>query len=168
MGFSSLRLLTCCLLVAVLAVPALAQGSHDRTQFGHDISVGSDETVSEVTCFGCSVRIRGHVDGDVTTFGGSIVLERDAEVGGDTTSFAGDVRLDAGTKVKDVTIFGGRIRRDPQATVEGDVTTFAGGTGLWLFIIFGLPFLVLGGIIALIVWLVRRSRRPVFPMAARV
>lgn len=168
MGFLSMRWLTVFSLVAILAPSASAQGSHDRTQFGHDISVGSDEEVSEVTCFGCSVRIRGHVDGDVTTFGGSIALERDAEVGGDTTSFAGDVRLDSGAKVKAVTIFGGRLRRDPQASVEGDVTTFAGGAGLWLFIIFGLPFLVLGGIIALAIWLVRRSRRPALPMAARV
>ena len=168
MGFLSMRWLTLFSLVAILASSASAQGSHDRTQFGHDISVGSDEEVAEVTCFGCSVRIRGHVDGDVTTFGGSISLERDAEVGGDTTSFAGDVRLDSGTKVKDVTIFGGRLRRDPQASVGGDVTTFAGGAGLWLFIIFGLPFLVLGGIIALIVWLVRRSSRPALPVAAKV
>ena len=168
MGFLLMRWLTLFSLLAVLSSSASAQGSHDRTQFGHDISVGSDESVSEVTCFGCSVRIRGHVDGDVTTFGGSIVLERDAEVGGDTTSFAGDVRLDGGAKVKGVTIFGGRIRRDPQASVEGDVTTFAGGAGMWLFIIFGLPFLVLGGIVALIIWLVRRSRRPAIPIAARV
>ena len=168
MGFLSMQRLTVFSIFAILASSASAQGSHDRTQFGHDISVGSDEEVAEVTCFGCSVRIRGHVDGDVTTFGGSIVLEREAEVGGDTTSFAGDVRLDSGAKVKAVTIFGGRLRRDPQASVEGDVTTFAGGVGLWLFIIFGLPFLVLGGIIALIIWLVRRSRRPALPMAARV
>ena len=168
MGFLSLLWLICFSLVAVLTSSASAEGSHDRTQFGHDISVGSDERVAEVTCFGCSVRIRGHVDGDVTTFGGSIVLERDAEVGGDTTSFAGDVRLDAGAKVKDVTIFGGRIRRDPQSSVRGDVTTFAGGAGLWLFIIFGSPFIILGAMIALIVWLVRRSRRPALPMAARV
>jgi len=168
MGFLSMRWLTVFSLVAIVASSASAQGSHDRTQFGHDVSVGSDEEVSEVTCFGCSVRIRGHVNGDVTTFGGSIVLERDAEVGGDTTSFAGNVRLDGGAKVKAVTIFGGRLRRDPQASVEGDVTTFAGGVGLWLFIIFGLPFVVLGALIALIVWLIRRSRRPVVPMAARI
>ena len=155
-------------LIAVLATPAVAEGSHDRTQFGHDISVGSDEEVAEVTCFGCSVRIRGRVDGDVTTFGGSIVLERDAEVGGDTTSFAGDVRLDGGAKVNAVTIFGGRLHRDPQASVGGDVTMFAGGGAFWLFLIFGLPFVVLGAIIALIVWLVRRSKRPALPVAARV
>ena len=168
MGFSSLGWLVRFSLVALLAAPVFGEGSHDRTQFGHDITVGSDEKVAEVTCFGCSVRVRGHVQGDVTTFGGSVVLERDAFVGGDATAFGGDVRLDAGASVKGVTIFGGRVRRDSQATICGDITTFAGGVALWLFIVFGLPFLVVGALIALIVWLIRRSRRPVAPLAARI
>jgi hypothetical protein len=169
MGFCSLRCMRCLLLVLALgAVPAFAKGSHDRTQFGHDVSIGPDEQVAEVTCFGCSVRIRGHVDGDVTTFGGSVVVEHDGVIGGDTTTFAGDVRLDAGTTVKDITVFGGRVRRDSGASVGGDVTTFGGGAALWLFIVFGLPFLALGAFIALIVWLVRRFTHRSVPMAARV
>jgi hypothetical protein len=168
MGFSSLGWLIRFSLVALLAAPVFGEGSHDRTQFGHDITVGSEEKVAEVTCFFCNVRVRGQVGGDVTTFGGGVVVEQDAFVGGDTTTFGGDVRLEAGARVKDVTIFGGRMRRDSQALVGGDVTTFAGGAALWLFIIFGLPFVVLGALIALIVWLIRRSRRPVVPMAARI
>lgn len=168
MGFCSLRWIRCTLLLLALVVPAFADGSHDRTQFGHDVTVGSDEKVAEVTCFGCSVRIRGRVDGDVTTFGGSVVVERDASVGGDTTTFGGDVRLDGGANVKSLTVFGGRIRRDSGATVGGDVTTFGGGAALWLFIVFGLPLLLLGAFIALIVWLVRRFTRPAVPVAARV
>ena len=168
MGFTSLRWLVRFSLITMLgAAPALAQRSHNRTQFGHDIFVGAEETVAEVTCFGCSVRVRGHVDSDVTTFGGSIVVERDGFVGGDTTSFGGDVRLDGGASVKAVTVFGGRARRDSQASVSGDITTFAGGAALWLFLIFGLPFVLLGGLIALMIWLVRRSKRPTVPVAAR-
>ncbi|HKV79804.1 MAG TPA: hypothetical protein VJP02_16770 [Candidatus Sulfotelmatobacter sp.] len=168
MGFCSLRLIHCVLLVLAIGVPAYADGSHDRTQFGHDITVGSDEKVAEVTCFGCSVRIRGRVDGDVTTFAGSVVVERDGAIGGDTTTFGGDVRLDGGASVKELTVFGGRIRRDSGASVGGDVTTFGGGPALWLFLVFGLPFLVLGAFIALIVWLIRRFVRPAVPVAARV
>ena len=168
MGFSSLGWLIRFSLVALLAAPVFGEGSHDRTQFGHDITVGSQEKVAEVTCFGCNVRVRGHVDGDVTTFGGGGGVDREAFIGGAATTFGGDVRLDAGARVKNVTIFGGRIRRDSQALVGGDITTFAGGAALWLFIIFGLPFLVLGALIALIVWLIRRSKRPVVPMAARI
>jgi len=168
MGFSSLRWLGCLLFVLVLGVPAFADGSHDRTQFGHDVIVGADETVAEVTCFSCSVRVRGHVDGDVTTFGGSVVVEHDGSIGGDTTTFGGDVRLDGGAIVKDLTVFGGRIRRDSAASVGGDVTTFGGGAGLWLFIVFGLPFLILGAFLALIVWLVRHFTRRAVPVPARV
>ena len=168
MGFSPVRWLMWFSLVSVLAASAVAQRSHDRTQFGHDVTVSAEESASEVTCFGCSVRIRGHVDGDVTTFGGSVVIERDATVGGDTTTFGGDVRLDAGAKVKDVSVFGGRVRRDPAAEVQGDVTNFAGGAALWLFLVFGLPFVLLGAVIAVIVWLVRKFTRPAVPVAARV
>jgi hypothetical protein len=168
MACTSLRWLLRFLLFLALAMPALAEGSHDRTQFGHDIVVGSDQSATEVTCFGCSVHIRGHVDSDVTTFGGSVVIERDGSVGGDTTTFGGDVRLDGGAKVKDITVFGGRVRRDPEAQVDGDITNFAGGAALWLFLVFGLPFVFLGALIALIVWLVRRFTRPSVPVPARV
>jgi hypothetical protein len=168
MAFSTVRWLIQLSLVSALAASAVAQGAHDRTQFGHDITIGADESASEATCFGCSVRIRGRVDGDVTTFGGSIVLERDGSIGGDTTTFGGNVRLDGGAKVKAVTVFGGRVHRDPGAEVEGDITNFAGGAALWLFLIFGLPFVLLGAVIALIVWLVRRFTRPSVPVAARV
>ena len=34
------------------------------------------------------------------------------------------------------------------------------GGGGWVFLIFLLPFAFLGGIIALIIWLIQRSRRP--------
>lgn len=164
MGFLSRQLFVCTLSVAALCAPAFADGSHDRTQFGHDIVVGPDEQVSEVTCFGCSVHIRGHVDSDVTTFGGNIYVEEAGEVGADTTSFGGDVRLDKGSTVHDITVFAGHIRRDPEAAVEGDVTSFSGS--IWLFLIFGLPFVILGAFIALIVWIVRRLTRPQVPVAA--
>ena len=163
------RLFSALVLVALaFSVPALAGGSHDRTQFGHDVTVGPDEQVTEVTCFGCSVRVRGSVAGDVTTFGGTILVEDGGQIAGDLTSFGADVRLDSGSQVQSITVFGGKIRRDPGASVSGDVTTFAGGAALWLFLIFGLPFVILGGIIALIVWLVRRFSHPAIPVTARV
>jgi len=49
--------------------------------------------------------------------------------------------------------------------VSGDVTNFS-GTG-WLFLVFGLPLVMLGAVLALIFWLVRRMvRRPAMPVAA--
>ncbi len=153
-------------LAGALSSAAFADGSRDRTQFGHDISIAPGEEVSDVTCFACSVRVRGHVAGDVTTFGGGVVVEDDGQVAGDMTSFGGDVRLDKGVKIAgDVTVFGGRLRRDSEAVVNGDVTNFS-GTG-WLFLVFGLPLVILGALLALIIWLVRRMiRRPAMPVAA--
>jgi len=144
----------------VLSITAFAEDSHDRTQFGHDITVNAGEDVSEVTCFGCSVRVRGHVQGDITTFGGSVVLEEQGEVGGDLTTFGGNIHLERGVKVGGgVTVFGGRVRREEDSVIGGDVSIFSGG--LWLALIFGLPLVVLGAIIALIIWLVRyASRKP--------
>ncbi len=154
------------LLAGALSSAAFADGSRDRTQFGHSISIGPGEEAGDVTCFACSVRVRGHVLGDVTTFGGSIVVEADGQIAGDTTSFGGDVRLDKGVKIAgDLTVFGGRVRRDSAAVVSGDVTNFS-GTG-WLVVVFGLPLVMLGAFLAFVFWLVRRlMRRPAIPIAA--
>jgi hypothetical protein len=156
----------CCFFVASISISALADGGgRERTQFGHDITVAPGETVTDVTCFGCSVRIRGHVATDVTTFGGSVIVEDEGSVGTDITTFGGNLRLDRGVKVgHDVTIFGGRLQRDSEASIGGDVTTFAGS--FWMILIFVLPILVLAGLVALIVWIVRVATRRTIPAAA--
>jgi len=137
----------------------------DRTQFGRSISVAPGEEVSEATCFGCSIRVRGHVAGDVTAFGGSIVVEDQGQVDGDATAFAGSMRLDDSGKVGgDVTVFGGQIHRAPGATLSGGVTVM-GGPG-WAVVIFAIPLLFLGLLIAFIFWLVQRVTRPRVPVTA--
>jgi hypothetical protein len=161
----AVRLSLCGLMVVLFSAAALADSSHERTQFGHDISVGPGEEAGEVTCFGCSVRIRGHVTGDVTTFGGSVILEDNADIAGDLSTFGGNVRIDGSAKVNgDLSVFGGRIHRDPGSTVGGDVTNLGGR--FWIVLIFGLPFVVLGAFIALIIWLVRMITRPRIPATA--
>lgn len=164
-----LRLSACLLLCVVLCVglsaAAIADGGRDRTQVGNNISVGPGEEVGELTCFGCSIRVRGHVAGDVTAFGGSIVVEDQGEVNGDATVFGGGIRLEKDVRVSgDVTVFGGRVRRDPAATVGGDVTTF-GGAG-WMLLIFVLPLAFVGLFVAFVIWLIRRLLRPSVPAAA--
>ena len=166
MEILSLRLSICALFFLALTTTTFADSGRERTQIGHNITVGADDEVSEATCFGCSVHVKGKVSGDITTFGSSIVIEENGEIGGDATSFAGDVRLDKGVKVNgDVAVFGGRLRRDPAATVHGDVTSMGGGAA-WLSLIFGLPFVLLGAVIALIIWVVRRLLRPAVIAAA--
>ena len=147
------------------ALSSAAFADSDRTQVGHTINVGPGEEVGEATCFGCSIRVRGHVDGDVTAFGGSILIEDQGQVKGDATAFGGDVRLDKAAAISgDVTVFGGRVRRDPTASVGGDVNNF-GGAG-WILLIVVLPLAFIGAFLALIVWLVRRLTRHSVPATA--
>ena len=155
------------LLLCMTLAPAAfaARSAPDHTQTGSDIIVASNEEAGELTCFGCSVRVRGHVLGDVTTFGGSVLLEEGGQIDGDATTFAGGVRLERGVQIKgDVTVFGGRIRRDPSSTIGGEVTNFGGG--IWMLLIFVLPLAVLGLFITFIVWLIRRLMRPALAAAA--
>lgn len=162
MTFNLRSLLTICILLA--APLALAGDNHEYTQFGHSIYIGPDQKTGDVTCFMCSVRVRGQVGGEITTFGGNVTIEDDASVGGDVTAFGGTVRLGPATRIGgELTVMGGTLIRDPKAQIGGDVTTF-GGQG-WLLLIFGLPVVFVAGIIALIVWLIQRRQRPVQPYA---
>lgn len=133
-------------LLLSLASAAHAKDNPSYTQVGHNISIGPNEEVSDLTCFGCSIRVRGQVAADVTVFGG-------------------DIRLDQAVKVAgDATVFAGQIRRDPQATISGDVTSMGGH--VWLVPVLLSPFLILGMLIAFVIWLVQRISRPSMPAAA--
>ncbi len=148
-----------------LSVTALAKDNLSYTQFGHTINVGPSDEVGDLTCFGCSIHVRGLVAGDVTAFGGSIAIEDHAQVSGDVTAFAGDLRLTKDVKVDgDATVFGGQLRRDPESSVGGDVTSM-GGRG-WIMLIFLTPLAVLGLFVALVIWLVQRVRRQAVPATA--
>lgn len=141
---------------------AFANDNPSYTQLGRNINVGPHDKVGDLTCFGCNIHIRGEVAGDVTTFGGSVTVEDQAQVAGDVSIFGGDARLDRGTRVAgDVSVFGGQIHRDPQAAIAGDVTSF-GGRG-WLLPILLTPIVLLGLLVALIVWIIQRARRPSLP-----
>lgn len=155
----------CFVCVAFLSAAGFADRSRERTEVGHNISIGADEEVTEATCFGCSIRVKGHVSGDITTFGGSIVIEENGRVDGDATTFAGTIRLEKDIQVNgDVTVFGGRLRRDPAARVGGDIGNF-GGFG-WILLIFVLPLGLFAGFIVFLVWLIRRLFRPALPASA--
>ncbi len=149
-------------LLAILAAPltSQAESNSDRVQFNRDIRVESGERAGDVTCIGCSIYIRGQASGDVTAIAGSVFAESGGSIAGDLTAIGGNARVESGAQVAgDLTAIGGTLRRDPQATVAGDVTTIGGG-GAWILLILLLPFLFLGGIIALIIWLIQRSRHP--------
>lgn len=150
-----------------LASSSIAQRTikSDQTHFGHTIRVAENDQVGEVTCIACSIYIRGQVAGDVTTVGGSIFVEGQGQVAGDVTAVGGNIRLDSTVKVAgDVTAVGGEIRRAPGAQISGDVTSIGGG--IWLPVILLAPFVFLGLLVWLIVWLVQQARKPAVPASA--
>jgi len=152
----------CVLIGLTLSTSAFAASKAEHTSIGHSISIGPNEEVGEVTCIGCSIFIRGHVGGDATAVGGSISIEDQGQVDGDVTSVAGNVRLDKEVKVAgDVTVVGGEIRRNPEAAIRGDVTAM-GGRG-WIVPLLLAPFVILGLLVALVIWLVQRLHRPAAP-----
>jgi len=161
MSFARLQRLAILTLGLAIAVPsafATNDGS-EITQFGRDIRIGADQKAADVTCFNCSVYVEGQVAGEITTFHGNIILQDGAMVGGELTAMLGDVRMGNDTKVAgELTVLGGKLRRPPTASVAGDVTVMEGAA--WFYIMVIGPFVVLAGVIALIVWLVRRRRRP--------
>jgi hypothetical protein len=145
--------------LALLATPALAQKGSDRVQFNHDIFVDSGQKSGDLTCVNCSIFVRGEVAGDVTAVHGNVVVEQGSQVAGDVTVVLGDLRLQSAAHVAgDVTTVAGTVRREPQASVAGDVTSLA-GVG-WALLIVLLPLAFVGGIIALIVWLIVRIQKP--------
>ncbi|MGA8493343.1 MAG: hypothetical protein WB711_23180 [Terriglobales bacterium] len=162
-GRTIFRILAVLALLAAPA-PALAQESSDRVQFNHDIFVEPGENSGDLVCVNCSIFVRGQTAGDVVAVHGNVVIEQGSQVAGDVTVVLGDLRLQNAAQVAgDAVAFGGTVRREPQASVAGDVTSLA-GVG-WVILIVLLPLAFLGGIIALIVWLIARIRRPA-PMPA--
>lgn len=161
----SLSLAGVTLIWLALSGSAFAKDSPDYTQIGHDITVGPSQQVGDVTCLGCSIHVHGQISGEATTVGGSIFIEDQGRVAGDVTAIAGSVLLEKECKVAgDMTVVGGVIRRDPGSEVGGDVTS-VGGT-FWAPLILLAPFLFLGLLVALVVWLVQRVGKPHVPAAA--
>jgi hypothetical protein len=150
------------ILALVLVASALAFADDDdgeRTRFGHDIHVAATDQTGELTCFFCSIYVRGQVTGDITAFGGKVILEAPAQVGGDVTTIVGDVAVASGTKVGgDVTAVGGLVERAPEAEIGGDVTPIH--RAWWLTLLLISPLVVLGVLIAALVWFIQYLRRP--------
>jgi len=148
------------LLALTLSASAWAQKSdEDRVEFGRNITVDSGQSVGDISCFNCSVYVRGAVNGDIAVFGGRVVVE--GRVKGDIAAFWGTVRLEDGAQAGgDVAVFGGAIRRAPTAAIHGEVVSFGRG---WVLLPVLVLVLIVWLIIAMVVWLATRGRRVPVP-----
>jgi len=151
----------------VATLPSLAAGQSDipteRTQFNRDIWVQSGEKTADLSCFNCSIHVRGEVTGDVAAMHGNVTVEPQGKVDGDVAAMLGSIEVENDGRISgDVAAFGGRIRRDAKGLIGGDQASFA---VFWVLLMALVPLAILGLIIALIVWLVQRNRQPI-PRAA--
>jgi hypothetical protein len=156
----------CIAVMFVVVVCALSTGGQaqnsapsDRLQTNRDIWVQPGDKTGDLTCLNCSIHIRGDVTGDVFAMHGNVIVEPGGQVVGDIASLLGNIQVENNGQVGgDVAALGGQLRRDPQAMIHGDQASFA---RFWIVLIALMPIAVLALIIALIVWLVQRRRRPV-------
>jgi hypothetical protein len=144
-------------LLFVIATPlTLHAGDGDQVHFGRSITVGEDESAGSLVCIGCSIRVEGNC-GDVVAIGGSIMVN--GTVKGDAVAIGGGLLLGDNASVSgDVVTIGGHLLRHPNAVVKGDVTEQSGT--LLVVGLFLVPLVPVILIIALVVWLVSRNRRP--------
>jgi hypothetical protein len=156
-------LLISALLFLSAVPPSFARSSEDRASFGNDITVSEGETVGDVACAFCSVRIHGNVKGDVAVLFGSVAIDSNQAISGDVAILGGDLNLAEDGKVGgDVAIAGGRAYLASNAMIHGSRAILPGR--LWVLLPLA-PLLILIGIIWLIVYLVRRNRYryPAYP-----
>src|ERR1700733_3638820 len=117
------RLAVLFLMVSTLGITTPAQtkipANHDRLKALKSIVIEADETVSDVQCFLCNIHVRGHVTGDIVTFGGSIFV--DGRVDGDAVAFGGRIESNSNSKIfGDAVAIGGYINRQNNSVIVGE------------------------------------------------
>jgi hypothetical protein len=157
------RLFLAVALLFFVALPAFARSDNDRATVGHDITIAPGETVGDVACVFCVIRVQGDVRGDVAVLFGKVEVDPGRTISGDIATLGADLNLGPGSTVGgDVAIAAGDVNTGPGAMIHGSNMVLPGR--IWLLLPFA-PLLILIGLIWLIVYLVRRSRYqfPVYP-----
>ncbi len=145
------------LLLLITVAPAVYAKPGDQVHIGGaPITVAPDEAAGDLVCIGCSIRMNGSC-GDVVAIGGSIDLN--GAVRGDVVAVGGQVRLGEQASVAgDVVTVGGRLWRDPNSRVRGAISSRSGAL-LFISLVL-IPLLPVILVVALVVWLIGRNRRP--------
>jgi len=108
----------------LLLSPASARSTQDRVSVRDDIVVERGETVADVVCIGCSIRVEGAVTGDAVAIGGRLTVS--GRVAGDVVSVGGSINL-TGVIDGDVVAVAGGVELGPGAAIGGDVVSVLGG-----------------------------------------
>ena len=158
-SFALRRLTILAALFCIFAPPAARAQTRDQVQFGNNIVVREGEEAHDAVCFFCSIEIDGTLRGDAVAFLGNIRVRGHAER--DAVAFLGNISVGDNASIeRDVVVFAGNLHVGDGGTIGNDRVVFPA-------ILFALPLLVLGGILALIIWAIRAltdRSRPVYPM----
>ncbi|HEU5199570.1 MAG TPA: polymer-forming cytoskeletal protein [Ktedonobacterales bacterium] len=127
-GAAFLFLCLCCALAIGTGVFFSFSRSCSQGNAGSSVTVPQGQNTDDVRACGGSVTVLGHVTGDVTDYGGRIMVAESGRVDGDIQSYGGSVEI-AGVVGGDVKSYGGRITLDDSAQVGGDVVAYGGGIG---------------------------------------
>ncbi len=126
------------LVLCIAALPAVAAQTKEIVRFGGEITVPADETVPDVVCMQCSVRVLGRVAGDVVAVQGDVNIE--GRVDGDVVALLGNLRLGSEAEVSgDTVVVFGQLEREIGARTEGEVVAFgsaSAGFGLFGLLVF--------------------------------
>jgi len=150
-------------LLLAATLPASAKSDNDRASFGSDITVAEGETVGDIACVFCDVRVHGDVKGDIAVMFGRVEVDPGHSISGDVAALGADLVLGEGATVGgDVALAAGDANVAEGATIHGSRMVLP--SRLWLLLPFA-PFLILIGVIWLIVYIVQRNRYqfPAYP-----
>ncbi len=163
-------LITCLSAAALVFAAAPAHASRDAVQFASNSDVPLGSSVHDAVCFFCSVHAEGAIDHDVVVFFGNVYIASQAKhdvvnffgsvtaddnalIGHDLVSFFGVIHLGQNASVgNDMVAMFGSVRAPSSVNVGGNRVIQPG----WVL---GIPFLIVGLIVVLIVRAVRDRRR---------
>ena len=150
-------------LLLAATLPAFAKSDNDRASFGSDITVAEGETVGDIACMFCDVRVHGDVKGDVAVMFGRVEVDPGHSISGDVAALGADLVLGEGATIGgDVALAAGDANVAEGAMIHGSRMVLP--SRLWLLLPLA-PFLILIGVIWLIVYIVQRNRYqfPAYP-----
>src|SRR5271170_1192395 len=107
-------------LLLAATLPASAKSDNDRASFGSDITVAEGETVGDIACVFCDVRVHGDVKGDIAVMFGRVEVDPGHSISGDVAALGADLVLGEGATVGgDVALAAGDANVAEGATIHG-------------------------------------------------
>jgi hypothetical protein len=164
------RILGLFLLGAALAAASTpARADSDDVHFFSDIRIPANSPAHDAVCFFCNVNAEGEINGDVVVFFGDIHISSKANH--DVVNFFGSVSADDNAQISnDLVSFFGYTQLGQNVSVGRDMVSMFGFVDapetvsvghdrvafpFWIVL---LPFILIGGVVALIVHEIRVRR----------